>query len=147
MAEYRIRTSGEIVTDLRRAFPNSSIPEVLSAEDYEALGIDMVFRTTLPPATRFQRVEKNGVFQDDGIWYWQYIVVDFTAEEIATVTEQQWVRTRDRRNKLLALCDWTQLADVPLTTEEKAAWATHRQALRDVTTQVDPFEIIWPVAP
>jgi len=36
---------------------------------------------------------------------------------------------------------WTQLSDSPV---DKAAWATYRQALRDITTQVDPFNIKWP---
>jgi len=38
-----------------------------------------------------------------------------------------------RLRKLFSLqqSDWTQLPDVPLTDEQKAAWATYRQALRD----------------
>jgi len=27
---------------------------------------------------------------------------------------------------------------------DKTAWATYRQALRDITTQADPFNITWP---
>lgn len=37
-----------------------------------------------------------------------------------------------------------QLARVPV---DKAAWATYRQALRDITTQLDPFKIDWPKQP
>jgi len=57
-----------------------------------------------------------------------------------------------RENKML-LSDWTQLADAPLDAETKAAWATYRQALRDMTDQHDwaamksPEEISWPVMP
>lgn len=52
------------------------------------------------------------------------------------------------RNSLLANSDWTQLADVPLTAEEKADWATYRQALRDVPSQPGfPNNIVWPAAP
>jgi hypothetical protein len=40
--------------------------------------------------------------------------------------------------------DWTQVADAP---GDKAAWATYRQALRDITTGTDPFQIIWPKYP
>ena len=50
---------------------------------------------------------------------------------------------RQRRDALLSASDWTQLPDVPL--ESKAAWATYRQALRDVTEQPGfPTEIMWP---
>jgi len=41
----------------------------------------------------------------------------------------------------LANCDWTQLPDVPVDAD---AWSVYRQALRDVTTQADPFAIVWP---
>lgn len=52
------------------------------------------------------------------------------------------------RNHLLANSDWTQLPDVPLTAEQKAAWATYRQALRDVPAQAGfPENINWPVIP
>lgn len=59
--------------------------------------------------------------------------------------ETQWPIVRQERDQLLQASDYTQLPDVPLT--DKAAWATYRQALRDVTTQTDPFNIVWPVAP
>ena len=50
------------------------------------------------------------------------------------------------RNLLLQQSDWTQLPDVPL--ETKQAWATYRQALRDITTQEGyPFNVIWPTKP
>ena len=53
----------------------------------------------------------------------------------------QWAAVRAERNAKLAQCDWTQLPDAPV---EAAAWATDRQELRDITTQDDPFNIIWP---
>ena len=52
---------------------------------------------------------------------------------------------RFHRDVLLAQSDWTQLPDVPIATKE--AWAVYRQALRDITLQADPFNIVWPVAP
>ena len=53
---------------------------------------------------------------------------------------------RAKRQSLLTASDWTQLPDVPL--ETKALWATYRQALRDITTQVGfPFDVAWPITP
>lgn len=55
---------------------------------------------------------------------------------------------RQQRDRMLAASDWTQVADVPLTIEQRAAWATYRQALRDVPEQAGfPDVIEWPVAP
>lgn len=56
--------------------------------------------------------------------------------------------SRDMRNQLLAEKDWTQISDSPLNAEQKAAWATYRQELRDVTAQPDfPDSIQWPTPP
>lgn len=56
--------------------------------------------------------------------------------------ETEWPLVRAKRNALLSASDWTQLPDVPLATKE--TWATYRQALRDITNQADPFNIVWP---
>lgn len=67
------------------------------------------------------------------------------AAPVPAPTEQQ---IRQQRDALLARSDWTQLPDAQLTTEQKAAWATYRQALRDVPTQAGfPTAVVWPVAP
>lgn len=55
---------------------------------------------------------------------------------------------RTQRDAKLAACDWTQLADAPLTTEGKLAWGEYRQALRDVPGQAGfPLVVEWPVVP
>ena len=50
-----------------------------------------------------------------------------------------------KRKALLQGSDWTQLQDSPA---DKAAWATYRQALRDITDQEGyPLSITWPEPP
>lgn len=46
--------------------------------------------------------------------------------------EQKWDQIRLWRNAELAKSDWTQLADASV---DKTAWATYRQALRDLPAQ------------
>jgi hypothetical protein len=46
--------------------------------------------------------------------------------------EQKWEQIKLWRNAKLAQSDWTQLPDSPA---DKAAWATYRQALRDLPAQ------------
>ena len=54
-------------------------------------------------------------------------------------------RLRYWRNKELAACDWTQVQDAPV---DKAAWATYRQALRDLpASNADPRKIQQPNTP
>lgn len=51
-----------------------------------------------------------------------------------------------QRYTLITASDWTQLPDVPLAT--KAAWATYRQSLRDITLQPGyPQSVVWPTPP
>jgi len=54
---------------------------------------------------------------------------------------------RPERNKLLTECDWTLGPDSPLTDEKKAEWRTYRQALRNMTSQSDPQNAVWPTKP
>lgn len=51
---------------------------------------------------------------------------------------------RAERNKLLAACDWTQVADAPV---DRAAWATYRQQLRDLPDNPNWPEIDFPDPP
>lgn len=56
-----------------------------------------------------------------------------------------WDAIRSKRNALLSASDWTQLPDAPV---DKAAWATYRQALRDITeTFSAPDLVVWPTQP
>jgi hypothetical protein len=75
------------------------------------------------------------------------------AVEVQPITEQeQQGRTtakanevRNQRNNLISASDWTQLADSPA---DKAAWATYRQALRDIPQQEGfPLNVMWPTPP
>lgn len=58
---------------------------------------------------------------------------------------------RADRNSKLSACDWTQFADSPLSDSQKAAWATYRQALRDLpenTGQITSvYDVSWPAEP
>lgn len=64
----------------------------------------------------------------------------------AEVTDDVFLtRLRHWRNGELARTDWTQVAD---STADKAAWATYRQALRDLpASNADPRKIELPSAP
>ena len=70
----------------------------------------------------------------------------FMVWEVAPIPEAEMAeKVRKDRNQRLAESDWTQLADAP---GDKAAWATYRQELRDISTQAGfPWEVTWPVQP
>ena len=108
----------------------------------EELGLDVVFESPTPTTTRYQTAFKNGVEQDaQGRWLWKWTIGPiFTDNEEATAAEQQAAyvagidakqaeAVRNQRDADLKASDWTQVADAPV---DKAAWATYRQALRDL---------------
>ena len=134
------------VSDYRDMFPNTSFPA--SGPDAEFLEANSCMTVTVWKAydqlteklvSVVPYIESNTVYTID--------VEPLTPEEIASNTESQWSKIRSQRDTLLAACDWTQLPDVPLDTEQKQDWVVYRQALRDVTSQADPYNIEWPVAP
>lgn len=64
------------------------------------------------------------------------------------VSDNKWNATRNVRNWLLSQCDWTQLADAPISEEQKTTWQTYRQSLRDLPESFTSVESIeWPVMP
>ena len=77
----------------------------------------------------------------------QYHQFDYTAKQwYDPRTEADFInKARADRMPMLQSTDWTQLADVPTETREK--FAAYRQALRDITKQPDPRNIVWPERP
>lgn len=117
----------------------------LTEEQVEHFGVHKKQIVTPPyhePAT--QSLDEGPALLIDGVWTQNYIVTDLSADESAAKVGAQWNVIRAERNKLLVESDWTQLPDAPV---DAAAWATYRQALRDVTTQANPFAIVWPQGP
>ena len=78
----------------------------------------------------------------------QHIVVD---GKVVEIENDFWDLVRSERNLLLNESDWTQLKDVALTSDQVAAWAKHRQKLRDITQDfkdVTSFEdVVFPNQP
>ena len=87
-----------------------------------------------------QQVINAGVAPQHQVWSWE--TMSFRDPR---TPDTEWPLVRQQRSGMLAASDWTQLPDVPIATKE--AWAVYRQALRDITEQPDPFNIVWPVAP
>jgi len=145
MADYRIQETGAVVTEheFRGLHPTTSFPSVITEEMANDFGADVVFEGPQPSATKYQVVYRDGVEQVEGKWYTKYSVADMEADAIAAVDAATVASNKTTRNAKLAECDWTQLADVPLTAQCKADFADYRQALRDL----DMLEPVWPEAP
>lgn len=92
--------------------------------------------TMLPP-------EPPALDQWTAAWTWDAQALRYVPTPSTAALEAD---ARDERARRLSACDWTQLPDVPAGT--RTAWATYRQALRDVTDQPGfPTDIAWPMPP
>jgi hypothetical protein len=168
--EIRLRSTGEVMyeSEFRTRFAQNLPPRPVTQEWLDSYisdpAGDIVFEG--PQATGgtvYQYSQRSGVEQLDGKWYTKYILgpvfTDRAASEgqpAQTAAEQetaykamkdaeQATSVRNQRTQLLKDCDWTQIAD---STADKTAWATYRQALRDITGQAGfPWTITWPNDP
>lgn len=79
------------------------------------------------------------------------MVIDGSVVDIPTSTIEQeeidraWLNLKGSRNMMLQSSDWTQVPDAPV---DQQAWATYRQALRDLPANTtDPRNPVWPDRP
>ena len=131
------------ITDLRLATPNVSFPP--NPSDSELLAFDVVPVTpSEPPIVAYNKRAIRWAEKKGKKWVEVWTVVDIDPQEASDILNAQWNFIRTKRNEKLSESDWTQLADVPFTETQKMQWSEYRQALRDITLQEDPFNIIWP---
>jgi hypothetical protein len=166
--QIRIRETGAVVFDSEfRIYAQTQgavFGTPLTEEFINQYGGDIVFEgPQASGGTVYQYSQRSGVEQLEGKWYTKYILGPVFTDRAATETEpamtaaeqetaykamkdaEQATNVRNSRTDKLKDSDWTQIAD---STADKAAWATYRQALRDITAQAGfPWIIEWPVAP
>ena len=166
--EIRLRSTGEVLNegDFRIRFAQNLPPVPLTQEWLNTYISDPAGDIVLegPQAsggTVYQYSMRQGVEHVEGKWYTKYVLgpvfIDTVVDGVTTTAAQheavykankdaeRAANIRSNRNQLLKDCDWTQIED---STADKEAWATYRQALRDVTNQDGfPWTINWPDAP
>ena len=71
-----------------------------------------------------------------------FLVRPYSFDEL----QAQYAKVRQQRIRLLKASDWTQITDYDLGAD-RDAWATYRQALRDLADAPNPFDITWPQPP
>ena len=165
--QIRIRQTGAVMYEAEfRAYQQANGGPTwgqTTDEILNSLGADVVFEG--PQATGgtvYQFSMPDGVEQVDGKWYTKHIlgpVFTDTTDDAGNVTSaadnetaykdmkdaEQAKSVRQQRGEKLKDSDWTQVIDAPV---DQAAWATYRQALRDVTGQEGfPWTITWPTQP
>lgn len=163
--QIRIRETGKLITEqqFRELYANTTFPAQITESILNDFGADVVFEGPQISGGEFwQFPMRQGVEQINGKWYTKYVLgpvfkeyadqdgVVHTVQEqqdkyVAEKTSEKASDIRQQRDQLLIASDWTQVADAPV---DQAAWATYRQALRDITAQPGfPHNIEWPTPP
>jgi hypothetical protein len=166
--QIRIRATGQVLLQHEwEKWVAQTYAKSLSGITEEAVNrfdSDIVFEgAQASGGTVYQYSQRDGVEQLNGKWYTKYILGPVFTDTLATETEpartaaeqeaahksrkdaEQSAGVRNQRTQLLKDCDWTQIAD---SSADKTAWATYRQALRDIPAQAGfPWAIVWPETP
>ena len=72
-------------------------------------------------------------------------LVEDTAK-VQAKTQAQWTSVRTHQNQKLYESDWT-CSVTDYEVPNKSEWVQYRAQLREITTQADPFNIVWPLRP
>jgi hypothetical protein len=134
-------------TDLIRDNPSTSFPvgglSTADLHEWNVFPVEFSVQPIFSPLTE-RLVEKPPIYNGSS-WIQQWKVEARSQAEIDASTAAQAEVIRQDRNKRLADCDWTQLADAPVNAQ---AWLEYRQSLRDITAQLGfPWDITWPAPP
>ena len=143
--QIAILTTPITVGDYRELFSNTSFGTNGPSDEF--LAANNAKKVTLFKAhDRLTQKLVSCAPYDDGEFVSMAQVESLTADEIQAAKDSAMSQIRYQRNQLLKDCDWTQIAG---STADKTAWATYRQALRDLpSTITEPRTFAdWPHNP
>lgn len=128
-------------------FPNFNFNQILTPAIVEPMGYGIYEFTQIPQPGRYQKIVEGTAIRSNsnGIYYQNWQSVAMTAEEQTAADLRQAEIIRGERSNRLRVTDWTQLADVTLSSEKRAEYTVYRQQLRDITAQPGfPWDCVWP---
>jgi|APGre2960657404_1045060.scaffolds.fasta_scaffold73719_2 hypothetical protein len=140
--------TGNAVDELnfRMLFPKTSFPSLLTSEVVEPFCFGMYDFSSQPNLERYEKaIEATPIKNEFGVFIQSWDIVSMSDEEKSKVDYLNSNMVRRERNYKLMECDWTQLQDAPVNSQD---WVSYRNALRELPSQVGfPWDIIWPLKP
>ena len=127
---------------IQELFPNTSFTVAGPNADFLTANNVVELIETLTFTTPTQKLSTVDAYVEGGKAY-NVKVESTTSDEQTALINQQWANIRFERDRKLKDTDWRASSDLTLSDD----WKTYRQALRDVPTQSDPYNITWPTEP
>ena len=134
------------IGQLKSENPNVSFPQAITNEVLENFGVYPVESVEVTGDYTKNIVEQTPTLSGS-VYIQNWSVTDATEEEINIKIAEKWLEVRDMRDSLLSQSDWTQFQDSPISGSTLTEWQTYRQSLRDITSQSNPFDLVWPSKP
>lgn len=141
-----ITTYPYTIGQLKLENPNVSFPQTITNEVLENFGVYPVQSVEIADDYTKNIVEGTPTLSGS-VYIQNWNVTDATEEEINIKIAEKWLEVRDMRDSLLSQSDWTQFQDSPISGSTLTEWQTYRQSLRDITSQSNPFDLVWPSKP
>lgn len=77
----------------------------------------------------------------------QYFLADLDEADIETLNKIFIANVTPIRDQYLKMTDFTQIPDVPISSDARADFASFRQQLRDLFDAADLSTVVWPAIP
>jgi hypothetical protein len=125
------KISGDTVVEVgnyRTLFPYTVFPDSGPSDQWLADNSCLKVNLFLPHDRDTQVLDRVDPYILDG-WVYTVQVRDMNEEELAAHIASKAAQKRAERDRALSASDWTQVLDAPV---DRTAWATYRQALRDL---------------
>ena len=126
----------------KKLFPNTSFTAAGPNADFLTSNNVVELVQNLSYTTPTQKLSSVDAYVENGKVY-TVKVESTTSDEQTALINQKWENIRFERDEKLKDTDWRASSDLTLSDD----WKTYRQALRDVPTQSDPYNIAWPTEP
>ena len=129
------------IDNLKKEYPQTSFPQGGPNADWRSeQSLQIVTEVDINDAR--DTVENVTPYQSGGKWYTQRVTA-YSPPSVTMSDDEKWALVRSDRDSRLRMTDFILVADAPSSfTDNLAAWKTYRQALRDVTNQSDPDNIL-----
>ena len=127
------------IGQLRRDNPQVSFPKNIPDATLAEYSVYPYTRPDRPEYDPLTARVVDGSFEQNAGGNW---IMPWVIEQLPQ--DQAEANVRDKRDMLLQETDWMGLTDNTMA----PAWASYRQALRDITGQTDfPYSVSWPTKP
>jgi hypothetical protein len=141
-----------LYVNLKQLYPTVAFSDIATPSETEPYWYGVFEWNFAPTDVPYDKnIKELGLVKNSqGVWRFEFELVNASAEEIAERTAEKAWEVRIERNSFLLTSDWVDLPTPikPISPELKQKFDLYRQVLRDIPAQPEfPFNTVFPVRP